>query len=414
MSSYATILRTPGLARVFGASLTARMANGALGLLLVLRVREFGGSYALGGLVSAAFAVGLAGAAPLIGRVVDRRGQTRVLLTTASVMALALTALALLPGHPPTLALVALAMVAGAAVPPVSSCLRALWDVLLPDPRQRHTALALDASSFEATYVVVPAALLVVAAWSASAALLVAAATTLVGTIGFSLTGPSRRWRSPADGAEHGMLGALASPGVRVLLGVWLMVGAGVGAVEVGIAAFAEDHGQKDLTGPLLAAWGLASMVLGFVAGRLHPPDPVRRFLWLTLAVAVGNALLAVAWSPASLAPLLLLAGAGLAPSLTIGLGLLGRASLPGTLTEASTWLVSGLGAGLALGAALGGVLIDADGAWLSFLLAGLANLAAVAMIGIGGRALRTSAGDRRPTDEVLVAADQLPSAGGR
>src|SRR5215210_2180362 len=102
------LLSTPGVARVFGASMVGRVPAGALGLLLILRARELGGGYADGGLVGGAFAFGLGAAAPLVGRVVDARGQTRVLVAGAAACAGALGALALVPAGTPVTTLAAL------------------------------------------------------------------------------------------------------------------------------------------------------------------------------------------------------------------------------------------------------------------------------------------------------------------
>src|SRR3954451_18805476 len=69
------VLRTPGVTRVFAASLLGRIPAGALGLLLILRVRELGGGYADGGAIAGAFSLGYATAAPLVGRLVDRAAR---------------------------------------------------------------------------------------------------------------------------------------------------------------------------------------------------------------------------------------------------------------------------------------------------------------------------------------------------
>src|SRR4051795_7146073 len=95
------VLRTPGVARVFAASLLGRIPAGALGLVLILRVRELGGGYADGGAVAGAFSLGYATAAPLVGRLVDARGQTRVLAATAVAVGAALAPGALPPPRPP-------------------------------------------------------------------------------------------------------------------------------------------------------------------------------------------------------------------------------------------------------------------------------------------------------------------------
>src|SRR3954453_23527928 len=95
------VLRPPGVARVFAASLLGRIPAGALGLVLILRVRELGGGYGDGGAGGGPFPLAYAPAAPLVGRVVDARGQTRVLAATAVAVGAALAAVALAPAGTP-------------------------------------------------------------------------------------------------------------------------------------------------------------------------------------------------------------------------------------------------------------------------------------------------------------------------
>ncbi|MDX8153001.1 MFS transporter [Patulibacter brassicae] len=363
--AYRELLRAPGVGRLFAGSLLARCCNGALGLLLVLRVRELGGDYGTAGIVAGAYALGLAVGAPLLGRAIDRRGQTAVLRLAAAGTASGLVALALLP-HGAVAAAIPLAALTGATMPPVSSCARALWEVVFPEPARRHGMLALDATAFEATYVVVPAALVALAAVSAPAALGLAAGAVLAGTAWFTGAPASRAWRADAAAAPS-LLGALAAPGVRVVVGVWVLLAVAIGTTEVAIAAFAEEHGARSATGLLLAAWGVTSMIGGLVAGRRAPREPVGRLAALLVVLGVAHAALALAGSMATLAVALLLAGLALAPAMIVGLGLLSDAAPPGRLTEASTWLATGLGVGIALGAAAGGALVDAHAAWAAF-----------------------------------------------
>src|SRR3954468_6335206 len=109
-----TVLSTPRVARVFPPSMVGPPPAGALGLLMILRVRELGGGYADGGLVAGALSLGMGAAAPLVGRVVDARGQTRVLALSATTCAAALAGLALLPAGTPRAAPLALAAGGGA------------------------------------------------------------------------------------------------------------------------------------------------------------------------------------------------------------------------------------------------------------------------------------------------------------
>src|SRR4051794_29983032 len=173
-----TVLSVPGVARVFCTSMLGRIPAGALGLLMVLRVRELGGGYADGGLLAGALSLGMGTAAPFVGRVVDARGQTRVLAVSATTCAAALAALALVPAGTALPVLLALAAVAGAAHPPLGACLRALWPVLLPDAARRHAAFALEATALEVSYILGPL-VLVGAIATQSAALALGASAAL-------------------------------------------------------------------------------------------------------------------------------------------------------------------------------------------------------------------------------------------
>src|SRR4051794_41552840 len=83
-------------------SIVARMPLAMFSIGLLVHVQRLTGSFAAAGLVTAAYAVALGIGGPLLGRGVDRRGQTRVLLGAACVSAALLCAVALLPaGGPP-------------------------------------------------------------------------------------------------------------------------------------------------------------------------------------------------------------------------------------------------------------------------------------------------------------------------
>src|SRR3954451_10273347 len=282
-----TVLSTRGVARVFLASMVGRIPAGALGLLLILRVRELGGGYAGGGLVAGALSLGMGTAAPLVGRVVDARGQTRVLALSATVCGGALATLALVPAGTPLAILLAVAAVAGAAHPPLGACLRALWPALLPDAARRHAAFALEATALEVSYILGPLVLVgAVATRSAALALGTSVALIGAGTFAFAAAPASRCWR-PAAGVRRGLLGALASPGIRTLLAAQARVGVSFGAIEVSTVAFAEDAGARGAVGPMLAGWGLASMAGGAIAMRRGAPrDPARRLVVLMALLA--------------------------------------------------------------------------------------------------------------------------------
>ena len=114
--------------------MAGRLPASALGLVLILRTRELTGSFAAGGAVAGAWALANGVTGPLLGRLVDRRGQGPVLIPAALVSTAAITAFALLPHGVAVAPAIALAALAGGAFPPLGPCLRTLW----PAPARRR------------------------------------------------------------------------------------------------------------------------------------------------------------------------------------------------------------------------------------------------------------------------------------
>jgi MFS family permease len=380
------VLRTPGAARMLVSSLVARLPFTAVALLLLLLVRDLGGSYAEGGLVAGAFSLAMGLAAPGVGRLVDTHGQTPVLAFTGLAGAASLLVLALLPDGTPVPAVAALAALAGVTHPPIGSCMRALWPVLLGDEDRRHAAYAIEASGIEVMFVLGPLVVVggVAALAGPGAGLAVCAAFLLVGTAAFASGAASRRWR-PDRARTRSPLGALGSVGLLTLLAVVACMGASFAAIELATTAFAEEEGRRALVGPLLAAWALGSMVGGVLTARRGAPvDPPRHITVMLGATAATDALLALAPGAAALAALLLLAGCCIAPAFATLYGVVGRVARAGTLTESYTWLLSGIGGGAALGAALAGGVVSASSPRAGFVVAALMVAVAAVVAGLG------------------------------
>jgi MFS family permease len=368
-----SVLTTPGVPRVFSASLVARLPAATIGLLLILRVRELGGSYATGGAAAGALALGLAAGAPFVGRAVDARGQTRVLAVCAAAAAATLAALALLPAGTPGAVVVALAAVTGLAQPPMSACMRALWPSLVGGRERQHAAFALESAAIEVVFVLGPAVLGgAVAAHSPALALGLCAALLVAGTAVFARHPASRGW-APASGRPAGAAGALASPGLRALVVAQACIGLSFGAIEVSVAALCGHAGASSASGLVLAVWGAASMAGGLlVARRGVSADPVARLAALLGVMAGADLLLVAAQTPATLVVAIALAGAPIAPIMATVYALAGDVARDGTTTEAFTWLTSGIGIGLAIGSTLAGALVG-QAAHAGFAVAALA-----------------------------------------
>ncbi len=371
-------LRTPGVAGPFGASLVARLPLTAIALLLVLHVRELSGGFGLAGLAAGLFTLGMAVGAPVVGRLIDRAGQLVVLAPCGAVATAALAAIALVPADAPAGVVLALAVVTGIAMPPLGSTLRALWMDTVDDT-DRHVAFALDGAAVELLYVVGPVTFAGgIGAWSLRAAFGIAAACVAVGTALYLAQRATRGWRPVRR--TGGLAGPLAAPAVRALLLVALAAGAAGGGIEVGVATVADAAGHAGSAGALLGLWGLGSGIGALlIARRPAPDDPGRALVSRAMAFGLAHAALVVTTEPLLIAPLLLLAGLTLAPTVNGLLVLLGEAAPPGTVTEAFTWSTCGITGGVAVGAAASGVLAEhlTRG---PFLVAGAAALATTAV----------------------------------
>lgn len=180
---------------------------------------------------------------------------------------------------------------------------------------------------------------------------------------------------------------------MRTLILVFGLIGATFGAVEVAVPVAADVAGVKGATGLLLGVWGVGSLAGGIVLARTAPPsDPVRRLALMLAALAAGHLTLVLASGPIVLAGLLLIAGLAIAPSIATAYGLVEGIAPRGTVTEAYTWLATGISSGLALGAALAGYLSENVADDAGFVAAAAACAGAAAVGGLRRRTLLPAA----------------------
>jgi MFS family permease len=358
---------------LFSTSVVARLPLATFSIGILVHVQQSTGSYAAAGITAGALAVAQGAGGPLLGRLVDRYGQTVVLLGAAVVAGLALTALATLPAGTPLPVLVALAATVGLATPPVGACMRTLIPALRPEVADQRRAYAVDAAATELTWVAgPPLALAVGAAAGTGTALTAAAVVLVVATAAFALSRASRGWR-PAP-VTRSRRSALASPAMRTLVAVLAGVGVLFGATEVGTTATAGPA-----AGLVLGLWGAGSLAGGVVAARLGGGAAAGRgFTLLLAALGVGHLLLVPASAgPVALAVAIAVAGTMIAPILASSYAMVDDAAPAGTVTEAFAWLATATALGTSVGAAAGGALVEAAGPASAFVLAGGAAITA-------------------------------------
>jgi MFS family permease len=386
---YVAVLRVPHVTALIAATLLARFPIGINALAIILYLRAERGSFAVAGAVAGALAAGSGVGAPVQGRLVDRFGQRRVLVPLGLAHG---TALGLIVGSAAAgaavLVRVACGFLAGFAIPPTSSVLRSMWPTLLRDrPELIPSAYALDSVLIELIFVLGPLLTAVVATLlSPPAALIVSAASVIAGTIMFTALPPSRAMQPEPDRVRPGVLGALASPGVRTLVLTSLPAGVGIGICEVTIPAFSHEMGAAAAAGVLLALWSLGSAAGGLAYGAWHDRPALNGVhIAVTAALPISLLPMAVAPSVGAMALIVIPGGMFVAPLLATRNELIGWVAPDGSRTEAYTWPVTAFVGGIAIGSALAGTLVE-QASWHAAFLVAAASAAIGAIVAVTRR----------------------------
>ncbi|CAM5442215.1 MFS transporter [Streptomyces purpurascens] len=391
-TGYLEILRARHAARLLVGTLVGRLPNATGAIAILLFVRAEGGSYSLAGALAGVYGVANAVGQPVLGRLVDLRGQPRVQLPAAVLSGLAMAVFAFAGIGSLPLAYAAVAA-AGLFTPPLEGGLRALWSSVLRKEDQVHTAYAMDAVAQEVMFTVGPLLVtLCVSLWSAQVALLVLNVVGVLGALSVVVSPPSRAWRSAPREAHW--LGALRSAGLLALLAAFLFIGMALGSITVASVPYADAHGGDAVYGWLMAALGFGALVGGTVYGaRQWAGEPARR-----LQVLV--ALLVVCYLPLLLLPdavpmvaLTALAGVFLAPAIACAFVLVDRHAPRGTVTEAFSWLVTTFTVGHSVGAGVAGPVVEVGGALWGFAVPGAAGGVSLLVLAATGRVLAVPGG---------------------
>ncbi|MET7605890.1 MFS transporter [Streptomyces avermitilis] len=349
---YRDVVRLPYSKRLLAGTLIGRLPNG-MAPLAILMTSAPGYGTASGAALAALYLLASAAGGPLISRRVDRYGQTLAFSVSAVVSS---AGLVLMAAGPRQLSCsVVSVVIAGATKPPLEAGLRTLWGTgpgsLMPTRDHQRTALALDAASQEAIYVIGP--LLVAGIGmgaSGSAALL---ATALLGAIGTALvvtTPPSRSWAAVPCRVDW--LGPLRSSRLRSLYLAMVGIGVPIGALTPRAVDAAAQFGEPGLSGALPAVLSIGAVVGGLVYGsRTWPGTPVRQLIVLSSAFALGWLPMTLADSPTTALAAMAAPGLVMAPMLSAAFVVTGVLAPRGTITEAHALLAAALDVGCAAGA---------------------------------------------------------------
>jgi predicted MFS family arabinose efflux permease len=391
---YADIFRIPGAWRFSAAGVIGRMPMAMFGLGTVLLISATTGKYGMAGVVSAVGSLGYAFSSPRIARLVDTRGQRRVLLPLLTVFAMATTALIVtVELKLPTWAFFAPGAIAGASMPSLGTMVRTRWSALLAGTPRLHAAFSFESVADELCFVIGPAAVTLLATEVFPAAGIgVAALLCLGGTLWFAAqrgTEPTVMREAGAVPRKRPAQGAPA-PGLVVLAPVYLLLGAMFVSIDLSTISFAQHFGHKPLAGFILGTYAFGSATGGLWYGSRQWRTPVETRFAVTLTLTVLG--VATFWAQPNLVTLtcgIYLCGLTIAPTLIAGFSLLEAQAKPGRRTEAMSWLSSGISVGVAAGASVVGFILDAHGARAGYVFAAACGAASAATCLLGLPRLR-------------------------
>jgi len=355
VSSYSSLLKTPGVARIIAAQLTARFPFGMLSLAYLLHIERVTGSYAAAGLVLAATSIGQAIAGPLTSRWMGMWGMRRVLTLTLIVCTLAISCMAFAPLTVPLYMVVG--FIGGLSMPPIQPAVRTIYPKLV-NSKQLTPLFSLDASAQEIIWVAGPVITTFVGLQiSTTLAIVIAAGFLVVGGTWFILSPEVGQVRIPRSKRRLGVV--LSKPAVLLSTITGFLLVAACAAVEVGVVAVF-GHGGPE-AGVVLAVFALGSLVGGLALGHrpISPWALARRMFGVALGMSLAMASLNFWW----LALALLIAGIGIAPALAVMFAIVSATVKFSDTAEAYGWIGTGQLIGAALGSAVAGFLIDGNGA---------------------------------------------------
>lgn len=353
---YVDFIRQPDVARLLLVALLTRMPVGMVGFAMLMFLRDHLGNFALAGLAVGINFVSMAAIAPILGRIIDRRGPRTPLIVTGIVQPLALLAILASAKLQLPFAFVAVAAaLAGMFATPITTLTRTTWRHRFDSDDDRRTAFALDSVMIEINFTLGPALIATILATAGTTAAFATAIVAVVAALLIFFGSPALRYFKKSEPGERHMLGPLTEPRLLVVFFATFGVTLCFGFLEVGYPAYATALAMPALAGVLLAVNSLGSALGGAIFGGLHLKAPMERQWACVIALmAVPVGLHALVSSPLAFGIVAFFAGALIAPSIASQSVLVSSMAPSKYATEAFTWsstfIVSGLGAGMALG----------------------------------------------------------------
>ncbi|KWT85948.1 MFS transporter [Agrobacterium tumefaciens str. B6] len=391
---YREIFRAPGAKGFSAAGFFARLPIAMAPIGIVAMLSQTHGEYWLAGAVSATFALTNAAVSPQIPRLVDRKGQSKVLIPATIVSVIAFAALIIATNQKWPAWTLFLSAFLAAAMPSIPAMMRARWTEIFRDRPELNTAFAFESAADELVYIS-GASLSVGLAVSLfpEAGIMISTTFLALGTFAFLLQRSTEPKVRPVESGRR-QRSAISLRPVQIITLALIFVGSTFATAEVSAVAITKELGQPEAASLVIGVYAIGSFVVGLILGALNPKMPLQRQLLIAVSVLALTALplLVASTSVALLAFAVFLSGVAISPIFITSFGLIERRVPESMLTEGVTWVMTGIGIGIALGAFLSGWVIDNFGPDNGFWVSVAASLSTVAIITLGQRSL---SGDR-------------------
>jgi MFS family permease len=402
LKTYRAVFREPGTAAFCAAGFVMRMPIAIYPIGMVLLISTRTGHYGFAGLLSGVYVAANGVGNPVLARLVDRYGQSQVLLPASALhVAGVITVCVLSWLHSPQWTLLPPTVVAGFALLGVGSLVRARWSFVLAGRSELTTAYSLESTLDEVIFTLGPLLATVIAIQvNAVLGLLVGAALVGIGAMWLSPQHATEPPPHPAGSPRH--RSAVRYRGMVLMT----LAAAGMGAVfasaEVTMIAFCGQHNRTGASGLVVACLAFGSGVAGFCYGaRTWRSGVLRRFRVQAVVFAVLPWLFLAAVNVPTLAVCAFVVGLGIAPLLITSFGLIAEIVPSSALTEGMAWLTTGLSIGYGAASAAVGRIADAHGARPAFSV----TIASGVLVGVLGVALYRRVAAPQNSAEVEAAA---------